>query len=172
MLRILHGLRFSPAQVRQVMELHYKGYVALDNPAEVSSPDTGEESAAPSTDATGGSSSEPSPSSPPAEGEPPPPALSLHDPSEVVSGLSRTLLKIPLAGNEDFWEILRQVTRMAERKVSDLARRKEDQPLLFGKEPEAIYHFLVRRAKIPSFMSKGEHLPLAFDREIDYRDRF
>lgn len=172
MLRILHALRFSPAQVRQVMELHYKGYVALDNPAEVSSPDPGEETAAPAADASGGAPSESSPPSPPAEGEPAPAALSLHDPSEVVSGLTRTLLKIPLSGNEDFWEIVRQVTRMAERKVSDIARRKEDQPLLFGKEPEAIYHFLVRRAKIPSFMSKGEHLPLAFDRGIDYRDRF
>lgn len=172
LLRILHGLRFTPAQIRQVMELHYKGYAALDNLSGVASTDSGEESASAVQESSGGVQTDSASTGGSPESEQPGATLSLHDPSEIVSGLSRSLPKIPLPGNEDFWEIVRQVTRIAERKVQDLARRKEDQPLLFGKEPEAIYHFLVRRAKIPSYLSKGEILSQAFLPGIDYRDRF
>ena len=171
LLRILHGLRFTPSQVRQVMELHYKGYVALDKPSVVASTDS-EENGSAVQESSGNAPPDSSQANLSPEGDPAQATLSLHDPSEIVMGLSRSLPKIPLSGNEDFWEIVRQVMRIAERKVQDLARRKEDQPLLFGKEPEAIYHFLVRRAKIPSYLSKGEHLPLAFVKGIDYRDRF
>ncbi|MBI5575041.1 MAG: ADP-ribosylglycohydrolase family protein [Deltaproteobacteria bacterium] len=171
LLRILHGMRFSPAQIRQVMEMHYRGYVALDTPSIVPSPEVADDTSAQQY-TSGGPHAEPTLAAPPQGDEPAVTGLSLHDPAEIVSCLSRSLGKVPLQGNEDFWEIVRQVARMADRKVTDLARRKEDQPLLFGKEPEAIYHFLVRRAKIPSYMSKGEHLPLAFANGIDYRDRF
>jgi ADP-ribosylglycohydrolase len=168
LLRILQAMRFSPVQIRQVMELHYRGYSALDSPLPVSSAPS-EETVNAQEGLTGNESQSPNPVQ---EEEPQAAILSLHDPSEIVSGLSRSLPKIPLPGNEDFWEMVLHVARMAESKVSDLSRRKEDQPLLFGKEPEAVYHFLVRRAKIPSFLSKGEPLPLAFVPGIDYRDRY
>ena len=172
LLRILHGLRFTPAQIRQVMELHYKGYAAMDNLSGETSSDTGEDSASAVQEPSGGVQPDSPSTGALPENEQTATTLTLHDPAEIVSGLSRSLPKIPLPGNEDFWEIVRQVTRIAERKVQDLARRKEDQPLLFGKEPEAIYHFLVRRAKIPSYLSKGENLSQAFMPDIDYRDRF
>lgn len=169
LLRILQAMRFGPSQVRKVMELHYSGYVPREETAAAAN--AAEENPPESGDAGGSVPSDPAAASFAGEGERAA-ALSLHDPGEVASRLSRSLPKIPLPGNEDFWEIVRQMAGIAERKVQDLARRKEDQPLLFEKEPEAIYHFLVRRAKIPPYLSRGENLPLDFAPKIDYRDRF
>ncbi|MBI5419339.1 MAG: ADP-ribosylglycohydrolase family protein [Deltaproteobacteria bacterium] len=171
LLRILHGMRFSSTQVQKIMEMHFGGFLRHDRvqrPSALSDADDGTPQTAP-----GGAAGGPETPSPLAgEGERQPPALSLHDPSEVAESLSRSLPKIPLQGNEDFWEMVRQLTATAERKVLDLARRKEDQPLLFGKEPEAVYHFLVRRAKAPPYLSRGESVPLAFTEGIDYEDRY
>lgn len=172
LLRILHAMRFGPSQVRKIMELHYSGYVPREETAPPASANAGEENLPESRDAGGSVPSDPAAASPAGEGERASASLSLHDPGEIASRLSRSLPKIPLPGNEDFWEIVRQLTGIAERKVQELARRKEDQPLLFEKEPEAIYHFLVRRAKIPPYLSRGENLPLEFAQKVDYRDRF
>jgi ADP-ribosyl-[dinitrogen reductase] hydrolase len=172
LLRILQAMRFTPSQARKIMEIHYRGYVPEEDSSSKLPPDTGEakpvearETAAPEA---GGLASVESI----AEGADRQAALSLHDPGDIASRLTRSLQRIPLQGNEDFWEILRQVTGIAERKLQDLARRKDDQPLLFEKEPEVIYHFLVRRAKIPPYLSKGENLPLEFTGGIEYGDRF
>jgi ADP-ribosyl-[dinitrogen reductase] hydrolase len=172
LLRILRAMRFSPSQVRKIMELHYAGYVPGEGFSPAPPTDAGEENPPESREGGGGGLHEPAPAGLSAEAERQPGLLALHDPGEVASRLSRSLPKIPLQGNEDFWEIIRQLEGLAERKLRDLARRKEDQPLLFEKEPEVIYHFLVRRAKIPPYLSKGEILALEFTAGIDYRDRF
>jgi ADP-ribosyl-[dinitrogen reductase] hydrolase len=171
LLRILHAMRFTPSQIRKIMEFHYRGYVPQEGIPRIPLAEAGEEN---SQEPRVGPGSEPAePASPWTGGEGErPAALSLHDPAEIASRLSRSLQKIPLQGNEDFWEILLQMAGIAERKVQNLARRKEDQPLLFEKEPEVIYHFLVRRSKIPPYLSKGENLPLEFAPGVDYGDRF
>lgn len=172
LLRILQAMRFAPSQVRKIMELHYGGYVPQAGVAQAPPPDAGEENPPEPREASGVAPSDPALAAFAAEGERPSAGLSLHDPGETAARLSRTLLRIPLQGNEDFWEIIRQMAGIAERKVQELARRKEDQPLLFEKEPEVIYHFLVRRGKIPPYLSKGDNLTLEFASGIDYRDRF
>lgn len=93
-------------------------------------------------------------------------------PSEMAGRLCAALSRIPVEGNEDIWEMSSRLAEIAERKVRDHARGRIEQPLLFGKEPEAIYQFLVRRGKAAPFMSRGESCPLAFEGGIDYRDRF
>jgi ADP-ribosylglycohydrolase len=172
LLRILQAMRFGPLQVRKIMELHYGGYAPQAAIAQSPPADAGEENPPEPREAAGGVPSEPAFAAFAGEGDRQSAGLSLHDPGETASRLSRSLMRIPLQGNEDFWEIIRQMAGIAERKVQELARRKEDQPLLFEKEPEVIYHFLVRRAKIPPYLSKGENLTLEFTAGIDYRDRF
>ena len=172
LLHILQAFRFSPSQVHKVMESHFGGYPERRAPspdkAAVPLESGGKTEAAPSerkattagdiggqsTDTTGAHS-----------------GLLADLPEEIASSLQQSLPKIPLEGNDDFWEMARALALQAERKISRIARREADQPLLFEKEPEAIYQFLVRRGKVPSYMSKGETLPLAFLEEIDYRDR-
>ncbi|HEY7586698.1 MAG TPA: ADP-ribosylglycohydrolase family protein [Candidatus Deferrimicrobiaceae bacterium] len=171
LLRILHAMRFTPSQTRKVMESHYRGYVLQDDIPSPPSPEAveGKEPDPGQVGGNGRVGRTEDASGPDGERMA---ALSLHDPAEIESCLTRSIQKIPLHGNEDFWEILRRMAEIAERKVQDIARRKEDQPLLFEKEPEAIYHFLVRRAKIPPYLSKGENVHLEFSRGIDYGDRF
>jgi ADP-ribosylglycohydrolase len=171
LLRILHAMRFTPSQARKIMEIHYRGFVPEEDLPSKSAPDAGEANPIESREIAGSEPDGIAPVDLGADGERLA-ALSLHDPVEIASRLSGSLHRIPLQGNEDFWEIIRQMAGIAERKVQGLARRKEDQPLLFEKEPEVVYHFLVRRAKIPPFLSKGENLPLEFTGGIDYGDRF
>jgi ADP-ribosylglycohydrolase len=64
------------------------------------------------------------------------------------------------------------LARIAEQKVRRSAGRQAEQPLLFAGEPEAIYQFLVRKNRIPPFLSRGENLTFDFVDGIDYRDRF
>lgn len=171
--RILQAMRFSPSQARKIMDMHYTGYLPGEDPfPDARNGDRADQGPPTLPDA----GPDPAPNAPqPAirpEGDRPDQALSLNDPSEISVSLARSLSKIPIRGNEDLWEIVLHVTSLAERKARDLARRKEDQPLLFGKEPEAIYQFLVRKSKIPGFLSKGEPVPLSFVAGIDYTDRF
>jgi ADP-ribosylglycohydrolase len=172
LLRILQAMRFSPSQARKVMEMHYRGYIPQEGVPNFTNPDPSEEGTPKTPDGTGDAPPEISPPTLAGEGERQATALTLHDPSEISACLARSLAKIPLQGNEDLWEIVRHITTIVERKAKDLARRREDQPLLFGKEPEPIYQFLVRRSKIPAYLSKGEHVPLSFVSGIDYADRF
>lgn len=172
LLRILQAMRFSPSQARKVMEMHYRGYIPQEGLPHSAIPDPAEEGSGGGPDGVGDAPPEISPPTLAGEVERQASALTLHDPSEISACLARSLPKIPLQGNEDLWEIVRHITTLAERKAKDLARRREDQPLLFGKEPEAIYQFLVRRSKIPAYLSKGEHVPLSFVSGIDYADRF
>ncbi len=91
---------------------------------------------------------------------------------EIARKLSAALCRVPIKGNEDLWEMADRLTEIAEKKVRNRSRGRIDQPFLFGKEPEAIYQFQVRRGKAVPFMSKGEECPLDFKREIDYPDRY
>lgn len=171
LLRILQAMRFSPSQARKIMEMHYRGYLPGEGlPQGV--PDPPEEGSDAEPEREGEAPPDASASPPPAEAERQAAALSFPDTSEMSARLSRSLEKIPLQGNEDFWETVRHVAALAERKARDLSRRREDQPLLFGQEPEAIYQFLVRRSKVPAYLSKGDTIPLSFVPGIDYADRF
>jgi ADP-ribosylglycohydrolase len=96
----------------------------------------------------------------------------LEEPGEILSRLRGSLQRIPVPGNEDFWEMVEALARIAEQKVRRSAGRQAEQPLLFAGEPEAIYQFLVRKNRIPPFLSRGENLAFDFVDGIDYRDRF
>lgn len=173
LLRILQAMRFSPPQVRKIMDLSYRGLYKQDQRGLFPGAASDEEPAAPSPSSGGGKPSPPERQAP-ASGEGPatPQELELDDPEEISARLSRALPKIPLKGSEDFWDMARHLALLAERKVQDLARRRTDQPLLFESEPEAIYHFMVRSGRVVPYMSKGDILTLAFTEGIDYRDRF
>ena len=172
LLEILQTMRFSPSQIHKMMELHFGGFPGREASAPVRSdgyPEKGrreELSPARRQAITAG------------VGEDEPGLSGAHidlladSPEETSSSLLQSLPKIPLKGNEDFWMMARALALQAERKVSRMAKRESDQPLLFEKEPEAIYQFLVRKTKVPSYMSKGESLTFGFVEGIDYRDRF
>ena len=68
--------------------------------------------------------------------------------------------------------MVESLARIADQKVRRSAGRQAEQPLLFAGEPEAIYQFLVRKNRIPPFLSRGENLTFDFVEGIDYRDRF
>ncbi len=167
LLAILLAMRFSPVQAQKLMEYYGRGYPRSFGAAS----DAAAAPAPPAPDADA-SAPEPGPQAASgAAGEGPPPPLPVDDPEEIASSLLKLLPKIPHQGNEDFWETLKALARLADRKVHDQALREADQPLLFEKEPEAIYQFLVRRGKVPAYMSKGEGLTQAFAQGIDYKDR-
>ena len=168
LLAILQALRFSPAQTQKVMEYYGRGYPRSFGASASAAP--GPDGAPSEKDGGGPETNSQSATSAPA-GEAASPPLAIDDPEEIASSLFKLLPKIPLQGNEDFWDTLKAMARLAERKVHDQALRESDQPLLFEKEPEAIYQFLVRRGKIPAYMSKGEGLTQAFSQGIDYKDR-
>ncbi len=169
LLAILQAMRFSPAQAQKVMEYYGRGdprgFAGTSQAAQPAADNVPSE-----PDAAGqeqGAQAAPSGGA----GETAPPPLAIDDPEDIAATLVKLLPRIPIQGNEDFWETLKGLARLAERKVHDRALREADQPLLFEKEPEAIYQFLVRRGKVPAFMSKGEGLPQAFAQDIDYKDR-
>jgi len=95
-----------------------------------------------------------------------------EEPGEILSRLRSSLQRIPVPGNEDFWEMVESLARIADQKVRRSAGRQAEQPLLFAGEPEAIYQFLVRKNRIPPYLSRGENLTFDFVDGIDYRDRF
>ncbi len=169
LLAILQAMRFSPAQAQKIMEYYGRGYPRGFGAPAGPAPQ-GPDGATPDTDGAGPEANSQTPAPAPA-GEGASPPLAIDDPEEIASTLFKLLPKIPLQGNEDFWDTLKAMARLAERKVHDQALREADQPLLFEKEPEAIYQFLVRRGKIPAYMSKGEGLTQAFSQGIDYKDR-
>ena len=168
LLAILQALRFSPAQTQKVMEYYGRGYPRAFGTPTAAAPAL--EGAPPDSDgARPDPNTQPAASTPSEDAGSPP--LAIDDPEEIASRLFKLLPKIPLRGNEDFWDTLKAMARLAERKVHDQALREADQPLLFEKEPEAVYQFLVRRGKVPAYMSKGEGLTQAFSQGIDYKDR-
>jgi ADP-ribosylglycohydrolase len=131
-------------------------------------------------DAFGGPDPEAADGSEPPSGNRPPHPASLppdwgpggRSPSEIARNLSAALSRIPIRGYEDLWEMASRLSEIAENKVRERGRGRIDQPFLFGKEPEAIYQFLVRRGKAVPFMSRGEECALEFRPGIDYADRF
>lgn len=173
LLSILQAMRFSPSQIQRMMNFHFGGYPGqsadapvgesgssgagkremLSKPENREIPPTGD--GMPEVDLGGGHAD-----------------LLGDSPEEIAMSLKHSLPRIPVKGNEDFWEMTRALAVQAERKALRIARREADQPLLFEKEPEAIYQFLVRKGKVPSYMSKGETLSFGFVEGIDYRDRF
>jgi ADP-ribosylglycohydrolase len=172
LLEILQTMRFSPSQIHKIMELHFGGFPGRENYARGRSekyPKTGkreELSPARRQAVTAGVGADET-GLPGAHID-----LLTDSPEEISASLLQSLPKIPLKGNEDFWVMARALALQAERKVSRMGRKEADQPLLFEKEPEAIYQFLVRKTKVPSYMSKGESLTFGFVEGIDYRDRF
>lgn len=160
--RILGAMQFSSSQVRKICGMHYGDYLPISSPAaDVSAP----------APIQAGASQDLSLDRSRPESEPAPPTL-LEDPGETLSRLLSALPGIPVSGNEDFWEMVEALTKVAERKVRRFAGRPAEQPLLFAGEPEAIYQFLVRKNRIPPFLSRGENLTFDFADGIDYRDRF
>ncbi len=173
LLTILHAMRFSPTQIHKLMEFHFGGYPGRgtdgsgqatgsspmrgqDQPVETERQETPVRSSGTPADDTQRTQAD----------------LLADTAEEIGTSLQQNLPKIPQKGNEDFWEMARALALQAERKVTRIAKREADQPLLFEKEPEAIYQFLVRLGKIPSYMSKGETISLDFGEGIDYRDRY
>src|SRR5512139_1327115 len=169
--RILGTMQFSTGQIQKICGMHYGDYLPI------SPPPTATPSASPV------SSKEPGPGERPSSGEetvrpdrgrPEQETAGVfpEDPGEILSRLRAALPQIPVPGNEDFWEMAQTVTRIAEQKVRRAAARQAEQPLLFAGEPEAVYQFLVRKGRIPPFLSRGEGLALGFAEGIDYRDRY
>ena len=168
--RILGSMQFSSSQVRKICGMHYGDYLPIPSPV----PDA----SLPSPAHPGGGPQE-SPADPgapvPAERsrqENEPSSTPPEEPGEILSRLRSSLQRIPVPGNEDFWEMVESLARIAEQKVRRSAGRQAEQPLLFAGEPEAIYQFLVRKNRIPPFLSRGENLTFDFVDGIDYRDRF
>lgn len=173
LLSILQTMRFSPSQIHKLMDFHFGGYPGggTDSPGETAGipdadkrepffrPENRESSS------TGIKLLDADPSGAQAD-------LLADSPEETAMSLKQSLPRIPFKGNEDFWEMARALALQAERKALRIARREADQPLLFEKEPEAIYQFLVRKGKVPSYMSKGEMLSFGFVEGVDYRDRY
>jgi len=168
--RILGSMQFSSSQVRKICGMHYGDYLPISSPV----PD-----ASTPSPAQAGAGTQESPAGPgapyPAERprqENEPPSAPPEEPAEILSRLRASLHRIPVPGNEDFWEMVEALARIAEQKVRRSAGRQAEQPLLFAGEPEAIYQFLVRKNRIPPFLSRGENLTFDFVEGIDYRDRF
>lgn len=159
--RILGSMQFSSSQIQKICGMHYGDYLPIPGSGAVPPP-------------------------PPAHlpKEPPAAALSAEEaqgvqgnqlpeePGETISRLRAALPLVPGPGNEDFWELLQAMAKIAEQKARRGAARQEEQPLLFAGEPEAIYRFLVRKSRIPPYLSRGEELPMRHGEGIDYRDRF
>ena len=168
--RILGSMQFSSSQVRKICGMHYGDYLPISSP--------GPEASLPSPAQAGAGTQESAanPGAPyPAERlrqENEPPSTPLEEPGEILSRLRASLQRIPVPGNEDFWEMVEALARIAEQKVRRSAGRQAEQPLLFAGEPEAIYQFLVRKNRISPFLSRGENPTFDFVDGIDYRDRF
>lgn len=172
LLTILRALRFTPSQIQKLMAFHFGGYPVHGEqtprrPGAVDQDASGRLSPLKEPGATARTAGAPGEEKAAGAVD-----LSFDAAEEIASSLQQTLPRIPVPGNEDFWEMARTLALQAERKVSHVGGRDADQPLLFEKEPEAIYQFLVRRGKVPSYMAKGETITLAFGAGIDYRDRF
>ncbi len=170
--RILGSMQFSSSQIQKICGMHYGDYLPIPNGGAGSSPHSASASkeapaAGAAVEESQGGRGDRQRQDADGQGSP-----LLEDPGEILSRLRSALPQIPLPGNEDFWELLQSMARIAEQKVRRGASRQAEQPLLFAGEPEAIYQFLVRKSRIPAFMSRGEDIPLSFGEGIDYRDRF
>ncbi len=168
--RILGSMQFSSSQIRKICGMHYGDYlpitaapidVSLPSPpqAGAGNPETPADPAVPYPAERSRQENEPFPAP-------------LEEPGEILSRLRASLQRIPVSGNEDFWEMVEAMARIAEQKVRRNVGRQAEQPLLFAGEPEAIYQFLVRKNRVPPFLSRGENLTFDFVDGIDYRDRF
>jgi ADP-ribosylglycohydrolase len=161
--RILGAMQFSSSQIQKICGMHYGDYLPIPPapaPKELADPGG---VAVEGPGAARGDRVRPDPEAQGPSG--------FEEPVEILSRLRAALPQIPLPGNEDFWEILQAMARVAEQKVRRGARPAE-QPLLFAGEPEAIYQFLVRKGRIPPFLSRGENLTFGFVEGIRYQDRF
>lgn len=173
LLSILQAMRFSPSQIQKLMDFHFGGFPGHGggaSPGEAGTSDAGERERLPRSESRDSTSTGTGTgSADPGGGQT---DLLADSPEEIAMSLKHSLPRIPFKGNEDFWEMTKALAVQAEKKALRIARREADQPLLFEKEPEAIYQFLVRKGKVPSYMSKGEILSFGFVEGIDYRDRF
>jgi ADP-ribosylglycohydrolase len=169
--RILGSMQFSSSQIQKICGMHYGDYLPIPPPVPgIPSPATAssKEPAAPERSSPGEESARPDRALP----APDPAGGFQEDPGEIVTRLRAALPRVPVPGNEDLWEMALTIARVAEQKVRRSAARQEEQPLLFSGEPEALYQFLVRKSRIPPFLSRGEGLSLGFAEGIDYADRY
>src|SRR5574342_6738 len=108
LLSILQALRFSPAQTQKVMEYYGRGYPRNFGASTAAGP------AGPQPESDG---TRPEPNSQSAAPAPGGDAatfpLAIDDPEEIASTLFKLLPKIPLQGNEDFWDTLKALVRLA-----------------------------------------------------------
>jgi len=167
--RILGSMQFSSSQIQKICGMHYGDYLPIPPPVTALHPSPKESGAGEPPVAEDTKSGRGERSRQEAEA---PSSASLEDPSEILSRLHSALPQLPVAGNEDFWEMVQTVARIAEQKARRASARHAEQPLLFAGEPEAVYQFLVRKNRIPPFLSRGEGLSLGFTEEVDYPDRF
>ncbi len=161
--RILGAMQFSATQIQKICGMHYGEYLPI---APASPPKEFSGGAGMPVDEAGSGRGERVRADVEAQGPPAP-----EDPAETVVRLRTALARIPVPGNEDFWEMVQAMARVAEQRARRAARPLE-QPLLFAGEPEAIYQFLVRKGRIPPFLSKGDPMSFQFVDGIDYRDRY
>ena len=163
--RILGSMQFSSSQVRKICGMHYGDYLPIPSAAT----DASLPSPAPAGAGIPDNPADPAPPYPAERSrqETEPSSAPQEEPGEILSRLRASLQRIPVPGNEDFWEMVEALARIAEQKVRRSAGRQAEQPLLFTGEPEAIYQFLVRKNRILPFLSRGENLAFAFEDGID-----
>ncbi|HEX9191580.1 MAG TPA: ADP-ribosylglycohydrolase family protein, partial [Candidatus Deferrimicrobiaceae bacterium] len=169
--RILGTMQFSPGQIQKICGMHYGDYLPIPPPvsaAPPATPATSREPAPGERNLSGEDATRPDRGRPEQEAS----GSFPEDPGEILSRLRSALPQLPVPGNEDIWEMAQTVARIAEQKVRRAAARQAEQPLLFAGEPEAVYQFLVRKGRIPPFLSRGEGFSLGFVEGIDYRDRY
>jgi ADP-ribosylglycohydrolase len=164
--RILGLLQLSSSQIRKICGMHYGEYLPI-SPSAGSPRESPAPTSLPADEPGIGPSEQPSRAD---DGVSPIPLT--DDPGEVAARLHAALSEVPGSGNEDFWELVQAVARLAERKARRGAVRQAEQPLLFAGEPEAIYQFLIRKSRVPPFLSHGEPLALEFAEGIPYEDRY
>lgn len=169
---ILRALRYPPQQVRKILDLCVPGSPEAAGSAHQSPDESGSAQDRGGDGAPSQAPRPPATPAPPGTGEEIPETPVPPEPEEIVGVLRRCLPGIPRRGNEDFWEMARTLAALAERKVREAAAREAGQSLLFDREPEAVYQFLLRREKIPSYMARGEGLLLEFAEDIEYPDRY
>jgi poly(ADP-ribose) glycohydrolase ARH3 len=168
--RILGSMQFSSSQIQKICGMHYGDYLPISPPVPVqsSAPSPAREPASGERQPAGDETARPDRG----RTEPEAPGVFPDDPGELLSRMRSALSQLPVPGNEDLWEMAQTVARIAEQKVRRATARQAEQPLLFSGEPEAVYQLLVRKNRIPPFLSRGESLPLGFSEGIDYADRY
>src|SRR4030066_723671 len=124
--RILGSMQFSSSQVRKICGMHYGDYLPISSAVTDASPP----SPAQTGDANPESSQDPGAPYPVERSRPEnePTSTPLEEPGEILSRLRASLQRIPVPGNEDFWEMVEALARIAGQKVRRGAGRPAERP--------------------------------------------